>query len=249
LTDHDTTGGWAAAAAAAPDGLTLVPGAEISCAVEDPDSGEVIGLHLLGYLFDPDLPELAEELLALREDRQRRATEMIERLRALGAPVEHAVVAALAGDGVVGRPHIARALVEAGVVSHPGAAFTSQWIGDGGRAWVAKHALEPVAAIELVRSAGGVTVLAHPGASSRGAVVGDDVIARLAAAGLDGIEVDHPDHSDSDRQRLAALAASLLLLPTGSSDDHGALTADRIGSEVTSPAVYEALVARARTTG
>ena len=245
LTDHDTTAGWAAAASAAPDGLTLVPGAEISCAVEDPDTGERIGLHLLGYLFDPTEPVLAAELLALRDDRQRRATEMVDRLRSLGAPVEHAAVAALAGDGAVGRPHIARALVDAGVVPHAAAAFTPEWIGDGGRAWVAKHALEPTAAIALVRQAGGVTVFAHPGAASRGQIVGDGVIAALAAAGLDGLEVDHPDHPAATRERLRALADSLSLLRTGSSDDHGAFTGDRIGCETTAPAAYEALVARA----
>jgi predicted metal-dependent phosphoesterase TrpH len=246
LTDHDTTGGWAEAADALPDGLTLVPGAEISCAVGDPESDEAIGLHLLGYLFDPFDPILAQELLALRNDRRLRATAMIDRLRELGAPVEHADVAEIAGDGAVGRPHIAHALVRAGVVPHAAAAFTPDWIGDGGRAWVAKHALDPVAAVALVRLAGGVTVLAHPGASSRGAVVGEDVIVALAGAGLDGLEVDHPDHDAATRTRLRALAAATGLLVTGSSDDHGGFTGDRLGTETTSPEMYEALVARAR---
>ena len=241
LTDHDTTAGWAPAADALTGGLTLVPGAEISCAAGDPR----IGLHLLAYLFDPWQPELASELAALREDRQRRATAMVDRLRELGAPVEHAVVAELAGDGSVGRPHIAQAMVEAGVVPHAAAAFTPEWIGDGGRAWVAKHALDPVAAIALVRKAGGVTVFAHPAAAKRGPVVGDDVIEAMAAAGLDGIEIDHPDHDMDDRRRLRALALSYDLLVTGSSDDHGTFTGDRLGCETTDPAVYEALVARA----
>ena len=241
LTDHDTTAGWAAAAATAPDGLTLVPGAEISCAVGDPS----ISLHLLAYLFDPWEPDLAAELAALREDRARRATAMVERLRGLGAPVEHAVVAGLAGDGAVGRPHIARAMVEAGVVPHAAAAFTPEWIGDGGRAWVAKHALDPVEAIALVRKAGGVTVFAHPAAVKRGPVVGDDVVAALAAAGLAGLEVDHPDHDAGDRRRLRELAASYGLIVTGASDDHGTFTGDRLGCETTAPAEYEALVARA----
>ncbi|BEP12062.1 PHP domain-containing protein [Acidothermaceae bacterium B102] len=241
LTDHDTAAGWLAAAETLPAGLTLVPGAEISCAAGDPR----IGLHLLAYLFDASEPELASELAALRDDRQRRATAMVDRLRELGAPVEHAVVAGLAGDGSVGRPHIAQAMVEAGVVAHAAAAFTPEWIGDGGRAWVAKHALDPVAAIALVRKAGGVTVFAHPAASRRGPVVGDDVIEAMAAAGLDGIEVDHPDHDPDDRRRLRALAASYDLLVTGSSDDHGTFTGDRLGCETTDAAVYEALVARA----
>jgi predicted metal-dependent phosphoesterase TrpH len=246
LTDHDTTAGWAEASASLPAGLTLVPGAEISCAVEDPTSGEVIGLHLLGYLFDPAEPALADELLALREDRKRRATEMVDRLRELGAPVEHSVVAALAGDGALGRPHVAQALVEAGVVPHAAAAFTPEWIGDGGRAWVAKHALDPAEAIALVRNAGGVTVFAHPGAATRGPVVRDEVIASMAAAGLDGLEVDHPDHDPATRARLRSLATSLGLLVTGSSDDHGTFTGDRLGCETTAPAAYEELVGRAR---
>jgi 3',5'-nucleoside bisphosphate phosphatase len=245
LTDHDTTAGWAEAAAALPYGLVLVPGAEISCAIDDPDSDGKIGLHLLAYLFDPEHPALAAELLALREDRQRRATAMIERLRELGAPVEHSAVRDIAGDGAVGRPHIAQALADAGVVPHAAAAFTPEWIGDGGRAWVAKHALDPLATIALVRSAGGVTVFAHPGAATRGPVVGDDVIASMAAAGLDGIEVDHPDHNAATRARLRSLAGSLGLLVMGSSDDHGTFTGDRLGCETTDPATYEALVARA----
>ena len=200
LTDHDTTAGWAQAQAAAPSGLTLLPGAEISCAVDD--CGSVVGVHLLAYAFDPDEPALAAELLALRDDRRRRATEMVDRLRSLGAPVEHAAVAELTGDGAVGRPHIARALVAAGVVPHTEAAFSPDWIGEGGRAWVAKHALVPADAIALVRQAGGVTVFAHPAAATRGAIVGDEVIAAMAAAGLDGLEVDHPDHDAATRTRL-----------------------------------------------
>jgi predicted metal-dependent phosphoesterase TrpH len=241
LTDHDTTAGWAEASAALPDGLTLVPGAEISCATGDPR----VGLHLLAYLFDPSEPALSAELAALRDDRTRRATAMVERLRTLGAPVEHAVVAELAGDGVVGRPHIARAMVEAGVVPHAAAAFTQEWIGDGGRAWVAKHALDPIEAIGLVRNAGGVTVFAHPAASRRGALVDDDIVAAMAEAGLGGLEVDHPDHDDDDRRRLRELAAAYDLLVTGSSDDHGTFTGDRLGCETTDRDQYEALVARA----
>jgi predicted metal-dependent phosphoesterase TrpH len=242
LTDHDTTAGWAEAATALPSGLTLVPGAEISCATGDPR----VGLHLLAYLFDPLEPALADELGALRDDRARRATAMVERLRELGAPVEHAVVAQLAGEGVVGRPHIARAMVEAGVVPHAGAAFTQEWIGDGGRAWVAKHALDPIDAIALVRNAGGVTVFAHPAASRRGALVGDDVVAAMAEAGLDGLEVDHPDHDDETRGRLRRLADRLGLLPTGSSDYHGTGKKQQLGACTTDSSVFEALEPMAR---
>lgn len=243
LTDHDTTAGWEAATLALPAGLTLVKGAEISCAVRDPESEAVTGLHLLAYGFDPADPVLAMELELLRDDRRRRAAAMVERLRELGAPVEHEVVARMAGDGAVGRPHIARAMVEAGVVADPADAFTAEWIGDGGRAWVAKHALDPLSAIALVRSAGGVTVFAHPGAAARGPVVADGVITAMTDAGLRGLEVDHPDHDEDTRRRLRRVAAAHDLVVTGSSDDHGAFTGDRIGCETTDPASYERLFA------
>jgi predicted metal-dependent phosphoesterase TrpH len=245
LTDHDTTAGWDEAVAAAPPTLTLVRGAEISCAARHLDGAGLIGLHLLGYLFDRDEPVLAEELRLLRDDRLRRAREMVERLQQLGAPVEHRSVQRIAGDGAVGRPHIAHALVEAGVVPDAASAFTAEWIGEGGRAWVAKHALDPLTAIRLVKNAGGVTVFAHPGASTRGPVVDDSVVVAMASAGLDGLEVDHPDHDAATRTRLRALASDLGLVVTGSSDDHGTFTGDRIGCETTDPQQWHDLASRA----
>ena len=245
LTDHDTVAGHAEAAAAVralgADGrsLTLVPGAEISCLVDG------ISLHLLGYLFDPAQPELARELDLLRTDRLRRARAMVDKLVELGAPVSWAQVERIAGDAAVGRPHVARALMESGVVADVPAAFTSEWIGSGGRAYVEKYSLEPRRAVELVKSAGGVTVFAHPAASSRGAVVEEAHIVAFADAGLDGIEVDHPDHDEPTRLRLRGLAADLGLLITGSSDYHGTVKSIDLGAETTDPAVFDAVVARA----
>ena len=241
LTDHDTVAGHAAAAAALPAGLTLVPGAELSCAWQG------ISVHLLAYLFSPSSPELAAELDLLRTDRERRAREMVARLHALGAPVSFDRVLALAGSGAVGRPHVARALVEAGVVPDVPAAFTAEWIGADGRAYVDKYALDPVRAVSLVTAAGGVVVFAHPGAAKRGPVVPLTVVEDLAAAGLTGVEVDHPDHPAEVRASLRRLAAGLGLLVTGSSDDHGALTGHRLGCETTAPEVWEEL--RSRATG
>jgi predicted metal-dependent phosphoesterase TrpH len=245
LTDHDTVAGWDDAVAALPPGLTLVPGAEISAGAADAETGRRISLHVLGYLFDPAQPALAAELAAARDDRATRARRMVDRLVELGAPVTYDEVAAIAGDAPVGRPHIARALTAAGVVPDPAAAFTAEWIGSGGRAWVGKRAIDPVSVVRLVAAAGGVTVLAHPGAHRRGPVVADAVVAELAAAGLSGVEVDHPDHDDATRARLRGLAGDLGLVVTGSSDDHGALTGHRIGAETTEPAAYEALLAAA----
>ncbi|WP_433477419.1 PHP domain-containing protein [Spirillospora sp. CA-142024] len=239
LTDHDTVTGWDEAAGALPDGLTLVPGIELSCK-QDGRS-----LHLLGYLFDPAEPALAAELARVRDDRVIRARGMVDRLRELGVDVTWGMVRALARGEAVGRPHIARAMVEAGAIEAPEEAFTPQWIAQGGRAHVERYALDPARAVGLVRAAGGVCVLAHPRARRRGYVFGDEVIEGLAAAGLAGVEIDHPDHAPEDRARLRDLAAGLGLVGTGSSDDHGALTGDRIGAETTAPDAFETLLAAA----
>jgi 3',5'-nucleoside bisphosphate phosphatase len=237
LTDHDTMAGIAPAAAALPPGLTLVPGLELSCL----DDGR--SMHLLGYLCDPGDPALAAETELIRDDRVHRARAMVARLAELGAPVTWEQVAAIAGDAVVGRPHIARALAEAGVVATPADAFTAEWIADGGRAHVGRYAPDAARGIALVRAAGGVPVLAHP--RSPGYEVADEVVAGLAAAGLAGLEVFHPDHDHSERTRLTQLANSLDLVMTGGSDDHGAFNNSGLGSETTPPEQYERLLALA----
>jgi hypothetical protein len=237
LTDHDTMAGIAPAAAALPPGLTLVPGLELSC-LNDGRS-----MHLLGYLCDPRDPALAAETELIRDDRVHRARAMVARLAELGAPVTWEQVAAIAGDAVVGRPHIARALAEAGVVATPADAFTAEWIADGGRAHVGRYAPDAARGIALVRAAGGVPVLAHP--RSPGYEIADEVVAGLAAAGLAGLEVFHPDHDHSERTRLTQLANSLDLVMTGGSDDHGAFNNSGLGSETTPPEQYERLLALA----
>ena len=237
LTDHDTMAGIAPATAALPPGLTLVPGLELSCL----DNGR--SMHLLGYLCDPGDPALAAETELIRDDRTRRARAMVARLAELGAPVTWEQVSAIAGDAVVGRPHIARALAEAGVVATPADAFTAEWIADGGRAHIGRYAPDAARGIALVRGAGGVPVLAHP--RSPGYEIADEVVAGLAAAGLAGLEVFHPDHDHSERTRLTQLANSLDLVMTGGSDDHGAFNDSGLGSETTPPEQYERLLALA----
>jgi predicted metal-dependent phosphoesterase TrpH len=217
--------------------MTLVPGAELSCV----HSGR--SLHLLAYRFDPTEPSLAAEMERVREDRVRRAQAMVARLRELGAPVTWEAVQALAGGEAVGRPHIAQALVDAGTVATFEEAFTADWIGPGGRARVSRYALDPFEAVRLVAAAGGVSVLAHARARRRGYVFEDSLIAGLAAAGLDGLEVDHPDHAAEDRTELRGLAGSLGLAVTGSSDDHGELTGHRLGCETTAVQSYRQLMA------
>ncbi len=243
LTDHDTTAGWDEAAAALPPGLTLVPGAEISCAVQV--EGRHTSLHLLAYLFDPAEPAFAAEREKLRTDRTRRARGIVTKLRDLGVDVTWERVAEIAGDGAVGRPHIARAMVEALAVPDVPSAFTSEWIGSNGRAYVEKYDLDPLYAIDLVRGAGGVAVFAHPKAHKRGPIVPDSVTEAMAERGLAGLEGYHPDHDPATEERVRRLAERLGLFVTGSSDDHGATTGYRIGCEVTAPEVYETLVAQA----
>lgn len=239
LTDHDSTRGHAEAIAALPDGLTLVTGAELSCRLDG------IGLHMLAYLFDPDEPDLARERELVRDDRVPRARGMVGKLQELGVPIEWHQVARIAGDGSVGRPHIASALMELGVVETVSDAFTPDWLANGGRAYVEKHELDPFDAIRLVKAAGGVTVFAHPGAAKRGETVPESAIAALAAAGLDGIEVDHMDHDGPTRARMRGLAAELGLLTTGSSDYHGSRKTVRLGEFTTDPEIYGEITRRA----
>ena len=235
LTDHDTTTGWDAAAAALPSGMSLVRGAEISCVRGG------ISLHLLGYLFDPEEPALADQLERLRISREGRAERMARMLEADGHGVTWERVRELAG-GTVGRPHLAQALIELGHVGSVAEAFTPDWIGTHGRYWVAKAELDVVDAVRLVAGAGGVTVFAHPAASARGRTVGEEVIVELAEAGLTGIEVDHVDHDDQARAQLAGLAAELGLVVTGSSDFHGTNKTVQLAEHTTAVAEYERLI-------
>jgi 3',5'-nucleoside bisphosphate phosphatase len=236
LTDHDTTAGWDEAAEAGSRlGVRVVPGVELSCRLDG------IQVHMLGYRFDRAEPEFAGEREILRDDRERRAELIVERCRELGAPITWDQVRRIAGNAAIGRPHVASALVEAGVVPTVDAAFSSDWLADGGRAYVDKYALDPVRAIDLVRTAGGVTVLAHPAAGARGRILTDQQIAGLAEAGLRGIEADHVDHDAAARARIRGLAAKLGLAATGSSDYHGARKTVPIGANTTSPEAFEAL--------
>jgi predicted metal-dependent phosphoesterase TrpH len=236
LTDHDTVAGHAEAHAAAGP-VNLLPGMELS--------GRLDGrsLHMLAYLFDADQPELAAELTRIRDDRVLRARAMVDKLAGLGVDVSWEQVAAIAGQAVVGRPHIARAMADSGAIASPREAFTRDWIADGGRAYVGRYALDPVRAIDLVRAAGGVTALAHPRAG-RDTLVTNEQITRLAAAGLAGLEVFHPEQSEAERARLIALAHDLALAITGGSDDHGSLTDYRLGCETTSGEAYQDLLSR-----
>ncbi len=238
LTDHDTTGGWERAAAALPEGLSLVRGAEISCLSGD------ISLHLLAYLFDPAEPVFAAARLELRDSRTSRAERMAQLLEADGTGVTWARVRQIAG-GAVGRPHVAQALIEQGQVTTVSEAFAPEWIGTNGRYWVDKTEVDALEAVRMVAAAGGVSVFAHPRASSRGRTVSDEVVVELAEAGLGGLEVDHVDHEPAVRDELRGLAAELGLFTTGSSDFHGTAKTVQLGTCTTDEAAYERLVTAA----
>jgi len=235
LTDHDTTGGWEAAAAALPAGVSLVRGAEFSCVVAGPDGGKDISVHLLGYLFDPAHPAIVAEQTRLRVEREARLRRMTENMAAAGYPVDVDAVFALLPEGAsAGRPHLARALVRAGVVASVDEAF-AKLLYTGSPYYVEKVDTPAVTAVQMVRAAGGVAVFAHPLARRRGRVVDGRAIAELATAGLSGLEVDHPDHGADDRALLRGLAAELDLVVTGSSDYHGTNKTTPIGAETTDP--------------
>ncbi|SNT61294.1 hypothetical protein SAMN05421812_11357 [Asanoa hainanensis] len=239
ITDHDTTAGWSAAAAARPPGLALVRGAELSCRWHG--ARPPISLHLLAYLFDPTYPDLVAELTRVRASREVRAERIVALLRADGHDVTWDEVLRYADGGSVGRPHIAQALIRAGLVSSTSAAFAPEWLGQRYR--VPKEEIDVFEAVRLVRAAGGVTVFAHPRATRRGRIVPDDLIVSLPEAGLFGLEADHTDHSPAERAHVRALASSLGLAVTGSSDFHGTHKTVGLGAETTSPLVYERLVA------
>jgi 3',5'-nucleoside bisphosphate phosphatase len=241
LTDHDTTDGWAAARDARPAGLTVVPGMELSCRWF-PDDQPPISVHLLAYLFDPDSPALSAERARLREERLSRGERIVEALAADGYPVTWAEIVEASAGGVVGRPHVARALVRAGVVESVDAAFATM-LHPRSQYYVSKADTDVRQGIALVRAAGGVPVFAHGLATKRGRVLDDAAVAAMAEAGLLGLEVDHPDHSDSERAHMQGLAADLGLLTTGSSDYHGTNKTTPIGACTTDPAQFEALLA------
>ncbi len=239
LTDHDSTAGWAEAAATARElGIVLVPGAEVSCQAGG------ISVHLLSYLHDPADPALTAELGRTRADRVGRARRMVD-LIAADHPLSWDDVVALVRPGAtVGRPHIADAMVAKGLVADRDEAFATV-LHSGGRYYVRHYAPDVERAVRLVRQAGGVPVMAHPLAARRGRTVPDAVIAGMAAAGLAGLEVDHRDHEPGERAHLRGLAAELGLFTTGSSDYHGTGKVNRIGENVTAPEVLEQIEAAA----
>ncbi|MEC5192870.1 MULTISPECIES: PHP domain-containing protein [unclassified Arthrobacter] len=232
LTDHDSTDGWAEASLVARGhGVALVPGMEISCRTT-----EGISVHLLCYLHDPAHPGLLEEITKAKDARFTRAERMVS-LLAEDYPLSwDDVIHHVAPGATLGRPHIADALVAAGVVADRSEAFDSI-LTSHSRYWVQHYAPDPALAVELVRAAGGVPVFAHPVASSRGRIVGERIYREMIEAGLAGLEIDHRDNPEEGRTFLRKLADRHGLLVTGSSDYHGAGKPNLLGENLTAPEV------------
>lgn len=239
VTDHDTTAGYdEAAAAAAQAGIEWIPGIEFSA------EHDGASLHVLAYWADPADAALVEELRKLTDTRFRRGELMVENLRSLGYDISFDRVREIAGDALIARPHIAQAMVEAGIVSTEKEAF-DRFISDGGIAYVPKHALAPLDALRLIRDAGGVCVLAHPAMWKGNGAVPDALIEEMAAAGMAGLEIDHPDQDPDQRAHYRAMAERLDLVPTGGSDCHGARYDYRLGGESTPSELVDELRRRA----
>lgn len=243
LTDHDTTSGWAEAEAAAPTGLTLVRGMELSCTGRGED-GKPVPVHLLAYLFDPENEAFAVERARLRGERVTRLRAIAENMAADGLPIDPDEVMESAGTSA-GRPHLGRALIDAGYVSDMDAAFAGP-LSAGGPYYVAKVDTDLDTAVQMIAAAGGVSVLAHGRARSRGGILDLGHVRELVPLGLGGIEVHHMDHTVHDTAVMADLAAELDLIVTGSSDYHGTNKTVRLGEYTTDPAQYERILAAAR---
>jgi predicted metal-dependent phosphoesterase TrpH len=211
VTDHDTVAGLREARQAAEAaGIAFVDGIEITAVAHGRD------VHMLGYFFDPENDELAGFLALQRADRMRRASEMADRLAALGKPIDRDGLLAPRGGGrSLGRPQIAQALVTAGHVDDMRQAF-DELIGEGKPAYVARRGPEPSVVIELILRAGGISSLAHPGLLKR-----DDIIPPLAEAGLVALEAYHSDHDPATTDRYLLLARQHGLAVSGGSDYHG----------------------------
>lgn len=239
LSDHDSTGGIAAARAEGERlGVEVLDGCEVSAQLDG------VSVHVLGYFMDVTHERFQEEMRWIQDDRVVRAEAMVAKLQELGVPITMEDVRKHAGGDSVARPHVAMAMVEAGVIENTVDAFTEEWILEGGRAYVPKRVMTPEDTIALIREAGGVAAIAHPIWVENDLGRSEERIEAWAAAGLAALEVDHPEHDPAWRDRYRALAARLDLICTGSSDFHGNKHGGTIGENTTDEETVAALRAR-----
>jgi predicted metal-dependent phosphoesterase TrpH len=211
LTDHDSVDGLPEAIRAGDEhGVEVVTGVELSCEYRGRD------LHILGYGVDPNDQGFQDALEKFRQTRHRRGIKIVEKLNALGITIDPAEVLAKAGDGALGRPHVAAVLVDKGVVSRNGEAF-DKYIAEGGPAYVPKYKMSPREAIDQIQAAGGLAFVAHPGIF----LENSSELFDLIEEGFDGVEVYHPTHSASRARELKRIAEEKGLLISGGSDYHG----------------------------
>ncbi len=215
ITDHDITTGIAEATAAGSElGIEVIPGVEISSILNDSE------LHILGYFVDPQDAELNKRLATLRESRHHRNPQIIERLQALGIELTYEEVRAIAGTDAVGRPHIARCLIEKGVVSTAKEAF-DRFLAEGRPAYVPRLLPPPAEAISWINQAKGLAVLAHPTWVKTTRETLENLVRQLKTDGLNGVEVHYSTHTAGQTRAYLNLANQLGLLITGGSDFHG----------------------------
>lgn len=241
LTDHDTIDGLEEAVAAAQIlGLECIPGIEVSSSTLA--QGEV---HILGYFIDPQNAALHEMLAELAQQRVRRAHDICALVHAATGKLTYEDVLAQSEQRTPGRPHIARAMMRLGIVHSVQQAF-DEWLTPGGKAYVKRTGAPLATAIDVIHRAGGVAVFAHPGARWRDGIR-EIAVREAVAVGLDGIEVDHPDHDDNAVRRCVELCDELSLLQTSGSDDHGiGSEGPRLGCRTVAERAVNELRARAR---
>ena len=236
ITDHDSTSGWAEAITALRSPMSLVLGAEISTLTL---TG--ISVHILGLLFDGQDQDIQAMLADSRDTRIPRMRKMVELMAADSIAITmEDVMAATPPGATVGRPHLADALVKNKVVATRDEAFVDL-LHNGSKYYVTHAAPTPEDAISQIRAAGGVAVIAHPFASRRGEIISVTTFTSLVASGLNGIEVNHRDHSQVEREQLSEIADELALVKTGSSDYHGNGKLNALGENLTDPEQWERL--------
>jgi len=210
ITDHDTVAAVDVARQVGREiGLEVIPGVELSVSVSDMD------VHLLAYFFDHTNKDLLDHLAFYRVERVRRAERIVDKLNGLNVPLKIESVFEQAGTGTVGRPHIANAMLEEGLTGSYHEAFV-KYIGFGKPAYERKMPVSPRSAIQMIAAAGGLTFLAHPGAS-----IHEEELMMLIKEGIDGIEVIHPSHSPERVAFYTGIVSEYFLLSSGGSDFHG----------------------------
>jgi len=236
VTDHDTTASWQEAIDSLRGEISLALGSEISCLTD-----EGVSVHMLGLLFDGENREMQIMLEETRDGRLPRMRKMIEKMRAAGIDITmNDVEEARPVGAVLGRPHLADALVNKGIIKSRDEAFQGMLNNDS-VFYVSHAAPTPVEAVQMIRGAGGVAVIAHPFASLRGQILDASHFQELADAGLHGIEVDHRDQNPDEREMLRVIARELGLVITGASDYHGNGKLNSLGEYQTAPDQWEKL--------